>query len=260
MRKTVLLVIFSAYLTACTAVQLVSPYDEVIYNGVTEYKDLLNRHVKDMADLGGTVKGTYEANKLKYNELETLIESLIDRATMQSTGGGCSLSPALSEKIQSYLRDKTPGELANAPTSENANPYGCTERLLVLVKVQLTTLEQIHRDFDKCAIVDDSILIVETSESVDEAAQDGEPDIGSLIDSAVDDIIGTLKETIRMAVTEKIEAAYTLNPGTVPGGPEAAVNEISCLRVATARDALNISNQSIDAAWFVENAKKNSGE
>ncbi len=46
-----------------------------------------------------------------------------------------------------------------------------------------------------------------------------------------------------------------------PGGqPDDAVAGeppmISCLRPATAVDALAISNQSIDAAWVVENAKK----
>jgi hypothetical protein len=40
-----------------------------------------------------------------------------------------------------------------------------------------------------------------------------------------------------------------------PDGPE-----ISCLRPATAKTALDITNQSIDAAWVVEMAKKEGSE
>lgn len=259
--KKVALITLAACLTACTTVRLVSPYDEVIYNGVSEYKDLLNRHVKDMADLGGTLEGTYEANKLKYNELEIKIESLIDRANLQSAGSGCSLSPALAKNIKRQLGDKTPVELSAAPESANANTYGCTQQLLNLVKRQLTALEDIHRHTDTCAVVDDSIVVTSVTSPGTEAATGSQEDIGRLIDRAIDEVNATLKETIRLAVIEKIEESYTINPGST-AVPQAAsnVNEISCLRMITAQLALDISNQSINAAWVVENAKKNSGE
>ena len=259
--KKVALIIFTAWLTACTTVRLVSPYDEVIYNGVSEYKDLLNRHVKDMADLSGTLEGTYEANKLKYNALEIKIESLIDRANLQSNGTGCSLSPALADHIKRQLRDKTPNELSAASESANANTYGCTQQLLNLVKIQLTALEKIHRDLDKCEVVDDSVAVISVTPPEPEVATGSQEDIGRLIDRAIDEVNATLKETIRLAVIEKIEEAYTIKPASIMDPqPDSNVNEISCLRMITAQIALDISNQSINAAWVVENAKKNSGE
>ena len=257
----VVLIIFSAWLTACTAVRLVAPYDEFIYNGVSEYKDLLNKHVKDMADLSGTAEGTHEANKLKYNELEIKIESLIDRANLQSSGPGCSLSPTLADHIESQMGDNIPVELSAASVSTNANTYGCTQQLLILVKKQLVALEDIHRNIDKCMVVDDSIAVTFVTSPGPEMVTGTQGDIGRLIDSAIDEVNATLKETIRLAVVEKIEEAYTMIPGSIVE-PQADSNmtEISCLRTITAQLALDISNQSINAAWVVENAKKNSGE
>ena len=146
------LVLIPLLLAACAGVQFVAPYDEVIYNGLTEYKGELNLHVKNMADLGGTPAGTYEANMLKYNEMETRLELLIDRARTQSTGNGCLLSPALSKRVDSYLRDKAPAELGNASASTTSNSYGCTEILLIKVKQQLEFIELIHRESDRCAL------------------------------------------------------------------------------------------------------------
>jgi hypothetical protein len=92
----------------------------------------------------------------------------------------------------------------NLPTEaiqkEDGDSYGCTERLLVLVKQQLTLLQKIHRDTDKCA-------------------------------------------PIGMARDENSEPVM-----------------VSCLRPATSKTAMKITNQSINAAWVVETAKKTEGE
>ena len=182
-------------------------------------------------------------------------------ANLQSTGADCSLSPALAENIKRQLRDKTPIELLTASESANANTYGCTQQLLTLVKKQLTALEEIHRDIDKCEVVDDSITVISVTSPETEVATGSQEDIGRLIDTAIDEVNATLKETIRLAVIEKIEEAYTFNPRSiVDPQADSNVNEISCLRIITGQIALDISNQSINAVWVVENAKKNSGE
>ena len=181
-----LLIIFS--LLGCK-VQLISPYDEVIDIGLKEYKEEINLFIKNMSDLGGTEEGTFTYNKAKYNELETKIDLLIERAQLQSTGS-CKMLPEISSKIEKLLGDNLPADLRNADKNEDGNSYGCTERLLVLIKEQLASIKQIHETTDKCRAADGS--------------------------------------------------------------------NISCIRTATSKTAMDITNQSINAAWIVETTKKNS--
>jgi len=187
---------------ACAPVTLVAPYDEVIYEGLTEFKESLNNHVKNMADLGGTPEGSYVANRIAYNALETRIEMLIDRASLQATGRRCSVPGNLASTMDDYVRDQLPGTLVNAPVEASPNTFGCTRRLLELVREQLGIIEEIHRELDRCPLVDERA--------------------GS-------------------------DAA------------SAATGTVSCLRPATAADALTIANQSINAAWYLENAKRQGG-
>ena len=177
------------FLFSSCKVQIVTPYDQVIDNGLSEYKEELNIFVKNMADSGGTEEGTFELNKQTYNELETQIELLIDRAKIQSTGS-CKLSTELTSKVVDIMNDNIPIELTNVKTHKDGNSFGCTEKLLVLIKKQLDFLKEIHSTTDKCK-------------------------------------------------NEQNE-------------------NISCVRPATAKSVLDISNQSINAAWVVETAKKSS--
>lgn len=171
---------------SCT-VRLVSPYDEVIDEGLSEYKEMLNNFVKDMIDFGGTLEGTYEENRDKYNKMETKIDLLIDRASLYSTGS-CKLVDKVTEQLSEKMKDKMPEILKETSQQEGGNSYGCTEKLLRLIKDQLVLLETIHSTTDKC--------------------------------------------------------------------PDGSGNNISCIRKATGPLALDISNQSINAAWIVETAKK----
>lgn len=249
------LVLVPVLLGGCAGVQFVAPYDELIYDGLTDYKGELNLHVKNMADLGGTPAGTYEANKLKYNEMETSLELLIDRARSQSTGNGCLLSPALSEKVDSYLRDKAPTELSNAASGATSNSYGCTEILLIKVKLQLEFLETIHRESDRCALRSlASVQIVEIE--IPDLGATATGDLDQAVDQAVAEVVESLRASLTSALMVKLNGLVvaTADP---PGEALAADSPtVSCLRPATAVDALAISNQSIDAAWVVENAKR----
>lgn len=257
-----LLLLSSTLIGGCASMQFVAPYDEVIYEGLTDYKGELNLHVKNMADLGGTPAGTYEANKLKYNEMETRLDLLIDRASSQSTGKGCLLSSALKEKVDNYLHDKAPAELSNAKSSSSSssNSYGCTEILLVKVKQQLEFLEFIHGNTDRCELrTSGAIQVVEVE--VDSLAPAENSSLEQVVDQAVAEVVESLRASLTSTLLAKLDGAVIESAGQ----PEAAEPEaaepgeqatVSCLRPATARDALAISNQSINAAWVVENAKR----
>lgn len=183
--------------TGCTTVQFVSPYDEVIDNGLKEYKESINTLAKNLADNAGKKEGTYQENVEKYNALESKIDLLIDRASIQSAGKGCKLTADLAAKVSKIMGDNMPQE---GVKNKNGDSYGCTERLLSMIKSQLVSLQQIHETTDKC------------------------------------EAVGILQDD--------------------QGEPE----EVSCLRPATSSTAMKITNQSINAAWVVETAKKSKGE
>lgn len=185
--RSLICLTFILFVFNSCSIKLVSSYDEVIDNGLAEYKEMLNVFVKDMIDLGGTLDGTYEENRTKYNKLETKLDILIDRASLNSTGG-CKLVAKVTKQLTAQMKDKMPEMLKTANQEEDGNAYGCTEKLLRLIKDQLVLLETIHSTTDKC--------------------------------------------------------------------PDAESKSISCIRKATGPLALNISNQSINAAWIVETAKK----
>ncbi|MDT7831999.1 hypothetical protein RQM59_06385 [Flavobacteriaceae bacterium S356] len=170
-------------------VQLVSDYDQVIDHGLRDYKQLLNTFIKNASDAGGTEQGTFDSSKGTYNQLESKIDLLIDRARMQSTGS-CKLVTNISSKIERIMGDQMPVVIAPNNQTENGNSYGCTERLLVLIKKQLLFVKEIHQTADKCR------------------SRNGE--------------------------------------------------QLSCIRITTSKTALDISNQSINAAWIVETTKRSS--
>lgn len=242
-------------LAACAPVQLVTPYDETIYNGLTEYKAELNLHVKNMADLAGTPAGTYEANQLKYNAMETQLELMIDRARSQSTGLGCRLSDELTERVASHLREQAPPELVAAAPAGDAggDTYGCTEILLGKVRQQLDFLQLIHRETDRCELRSPGTVQVVEVEVGGVPAAGG--DLDAVVDQAVAEVIESLRASLTSALLARLDSAVLSAPATA-GVAGQEVPMVSCLRPATAVDALAISNQSIDAAWFVENAKK----
>lgn len=185
MKKLPLILALTIFLSGCAEIKLVTDYDEVIDKGVVEFAEQFNAHIKNMGDFAGTPEGTYEVNVKTYNALEAKLDVLIARAGAASEGGACKLEKQVLDRVKKMLDDDLPAEMQSSDTTQDGNPEGCNERLLVLVKKQLSLVEQIHREADKCG--------------------------------------------------EK---------------------ELSCLRPATAKNALEIANQSINAVSVVETAKK----
>lgn len=70
-----------ALLLGCQPVRLVSPYDQVIDEGVTQFHTDITAFVGKMVLLAGKPEGTYDANKASYPELSAKLSSLTLRAT-----------------------------------------------------------------------------------------------------------------------------------------------------------------------------------
>jgi hypothetical protein len=172
------------FLGGCAGVKLISDYDEVIDKGITEFAEQFNTHLKNMGDLAGSPDGTFDANLRTYNSLESRLDVMIARASSASEGKGCNLEKVF-DRVQALLKNNTPAEIQSVDPDQGGNSNGCNERLLVLVKEQLSSVKAIHREIDKCGD-----------------------------------------------------------------------KKITCLRPATAKTALSIANQSINAVSVVETAKK----
>lgn len=185
MMKLPIVIIITFILGGCAGVKLISDYDEVTDKGTTEFAEQFNTHIKNMGDLAGTPEGTYDANFKTYNALESKIEVMIARASSTSEGKGCRLEKKILDRVKFLLQNNIPAEIQSSDTAQTGNSNGCNERLLVLVKEQLSSVKEIHRDIDKCG-----------------------------------------------------------------------KKQITCLRPATAKTALSIANQSINAISVVESAKK----
>lgn len=186
MKKLSVVLVGILLLCGCTSIKLVSDYDEVIDKGITEFAEQLNTHVKNMGDLAGKPDGTYDSNLKTYNALDSKLDVMIARASAASEGKGCKLEKKIFKRVKLLLKDNIPVEINSSDTVSKGDSGGCNERLLVLVKNQLSSIEKIHKESDKCGDKQD----------------------------------------------------------------------ISCLRPATAKTALSIANQSINAVSIVETAKK----
>lgn len=195
--KLFYLMVIVLFITGCKTVQFVSPYDEVIDNGLADYKESINTLAKNLADNAGKEEGTYEENKETYNALEAKIDLLIDRAAIHSSGKGCKLPDDLSKRVTNIMGGSLP---TGSTKKDKGDSYGCTQLLLIMVKQQLASLQLIHKTTDTCK------------------------PIGIQQDEAVKPM------------------------------------RVSCLRPATSKTAMKITNQSINAAWVIETAKKTKGE
>ncbi|UCV05678.1 hypothetical protein [Dechloromonas denitrificans] len=178
-----LAVVTTTLLVGCANIKLVSDYDEVVDKGITEFSEQFNTHMKNMAELGGKQEGTYDATFRTYNALDSKLDILIARASAASEGNACKLETRVFQKISVILKSKAPLDLLQGSDATASTESACNARLLILVKEQLSSIREIHKDSDKC-------------------------------------------------------------------------KGISCIRAATAKDAMAITNQSITAVSVVEAAKK----
>ncbi len=150
MKKLSLAIATVLFFGGCAGIKLVSDYDEVIDKGITEFAEQFNTHVKNMGDLAGTPDGTFDANLKTYNALESKLDVMIARASSASEGKGCKLEKKVFDRVKSLLKNDMPAQMQSNDSAPAGNSNGCNERLLVLVKKQLSSVKTIHQETDKC--------------------------------------------------------------------------------------------------------------
>lgn len=149
-RKLIFSFLTLAAITSCAEYKFVSDYDPVIDQGISQFAEEFNTHIKNMGDLAGTPDGTYEANLKTYNSLESKLDVMIARVSIASEGKACKLEQSAHDRIKDLMKDNMPAELASSDNAIAGNANGCNEKLLVLVKDQLSLVRQIHKTTDKC--------------------------------------------------------------------------------------------------------------
>ncbi len=99
-------------LSACSGVTLVSPYDERIEIGISEYNQDLLSFVTLMEARFGTEGGIYAKNEAFYANQGGVLDTLIMRAEIQDPGHGCAVSgkaiALISKKIPKMALTKLP--------------------------------------------------------------------------------------------------------------------------------------------------------
>jgi len=147
-KKLLLILVAIAFLGGCSG-KHASKYDGVIGEGIAEFSEQFNTHMKNMIDLAGTPDGTYKANRKTYNALESKLDVMITRASVASGGKGCKLKKKVYGRVESLFKDGIPSEMKRS-TNRHGNPDGCNEKLLALVKEQLSHVKKVHRDAYQC--------------------------------------------------------------------------------------------------------------
>jgi hypothetical protein len=151
MNKTIGSLLLSMFLlSACGGFKLVSDYDPVIDQGVTEFSEQFNTHMKNMGDLGGTLEGTYQENLRTYNALDAKLEVLTARASARSEGQGCKLQKKIVNRIKQVMNDHIPPALQTSDSASEGTADGCNVILLEQVKIQLDSIKNIHKNTDTC--------------------------------------------------------------------------------------------------------------
>lgn len=150
MKKLLVALATILLLGGCSGIKLISDYDAVIDKGITEFAEQFNTHVKNMGDLAGTPEGAYDTNFKTYNALESKLDVMIARASSASEGNGCKLEKKVFDRVKTLLKNNMPAEMQTSDTAQAGSSSGCNERLLVLVKDQLTAVKTIHQKTDRC--------------------------------------------------------------------------------------------------------------
>lgn len=133
--------LFVLALSACSTVTLISPYDEKLEAGVTQYAQDLSSFLVKMQAANGTAAGKYENNIDFYATQTGLLDGLILRAEAQDTGVGC----LLTGKAIKILGDKLPAALRPKPGQTTGTPEGCSLMMVKNIKAQLGIIANIHK-------------------------------------------------------------------------------------------------------------------
>jgi hypothetical protein len=183
----------SAMLVAACAVQLVTPYDEVIDDGLMTFnKDYL----QFMAGIEQSVpseSASYASNTSFYDAQQAAIATLVQRAQASDPNGSCGRSPLILDEAQRVSRVVLPGGAA----TEQPPPRGsCTTILLTDIQEQLADSACFHQ-----------VIYGQTSTACE--ARGFTAAVAQSLQNAPPATKQTLLEQVEAAVTASVTAAMT---------------------------------------------------
>jgi hypothetical protein len=131
-------------LSACT-VRLISPYDEVIDHGVSQFQEEFFGFVAQMNRTAGTPAGTYAENVEFYETWGAKLETLTERAIAADPTGSCPATETFGGIIAQGLGRYAEVLGREAPALEDQLAGDCTARLLRYLERQFADFGAFHQ-------------------------------------------------------------------------------------------------------------------
>jgi hypothetical protein len=133
----------SAALVGACAIQLVTPYDEVIDNGLMTFNQDFLQFMAGIQEEVPSEQASYASNKSFYNAQQAALGTLVQRSKASDPGGSCSsttVTLGALERVDSVVLPEA------ATTKDQPPPAGsCTTILLTYVQEQLTDTACFHQ-------------------------------------------------------------------------------------------------------------------
>ncbi|MEM7020980.1 MAG: hypothetical protein AAF637_00165 [Pseudomonadota bacterium] len=138
--KTTLVLATVAFLGACT-IQLVTPYDEVMDEGLMTFnQDFLQFMGKIKQEVPGE-DGSYASNTDFYNTQQAALGTLVQRAKAIDPAGSCASTEATLGALERVSSVALPQEVKTQPLPTGS----CTTILLTFIQEQLTETACFHQ-------------------------------------------------------------------------------------------------------------------
>lgn len=132
----------SAVLLAACAVQLVTPYDEVIDDGLMSFNQDFLQFMSGIKENVPSEDASYASNTSFYNAQQAAIATLVQRAQASDPGGSCRSSAITADAVQRVDSIVLP----DAAKTDQPPPVGsCTTILLTYIQEQLTDTACFHQ-------------------------------------------------------------------------------------------------------------------
>jgi hypothetical protein len=183
----------SAVLLAACAVQLVSPYDEVIDDGLMSFNQDFLQFMAGIKENVPSEDASYASNVSFYNAQQAAIGTLVQRSKASDPGGSCSSTALTQDAVQRVDSIVLP----DAAKSDQPPPVGsCTTILLTYIQDQLTDTACFHQ-----------AIYGQTSTTCE--GQGFTPAIAESLQNAPRETKQTLLGQVESAVTTSVTAAMT---------------------------------------------------
>jgi hypothetical protein len=192
-----------APLLAACAVQLVTPYDEVIDDGLMRFNQDYLAFMAGIKEKVPSEDASYASNTSFYNAQQAAIATLVQRAKASDPDGSCARTPltlAEAERVGSIV-------LPEAAKSDQPPPSGsCTTILLTYIQEQFADSACFHQ-----------AIYGQTSSACE--GRGFTAAIAQSLQNAPRATKQTLLEQVESAVTASVTAAMTFELAKKQGGP-----------------------------------------